>query len=380
MRLKINQLVKFMRVALVHDYLNQYGGAEKVLEAFLEIFPNAPIYTILYDKKIVDKFFSNKKIKTSFLQKIPFIKKHHRLFPPLMPLAVEKLDLSDYDLVLSDSAAFGKGVITRPNTLHICYCHTPIRYAWDDSHKYIREFSMKKFAKFFVPIFMNYLRLWDREAAYRVDKFICNSQFVAQRIKKYYKQEAEVIYPPVNIKNFGVVEFVENEKPYFLMVGRLLPYKRFDMAIEAFNKLELPLKIIGSGPEMKKLKKMANWNIEFLGEKNNEELKKYYQECQALIFPQEEDFGIVALEAMACGRPVIAYKGGGALESVIGGKTGMFFEEQTVESLVEAVKSFDASKFNSKIIYQHALKFDKENFKQKIKDFIDKYWKEFNKL
>ncbi|MCX6730145.1 MAG: glycosyltransferase, partial [Candidatus Portnoybacteria bacterium] len=367
------------------DYLNQYGGAEKVLEAFLEIFPDAPIYTLLYDKKIVNKFFSGKKIKTSFLQKLPFIRKHHRLFPPLMPLAVERLDLSDYDIVLSDSAAFGKGVITRPDTLHICYCHTPIRYAWDDSHKYVREFSMKKVAKFFVPIFMNYLRLWDREAAYRVDKFICNSGFVAQRIKKYYKQESEVIHPPVDTENFGLKDdetknTLKKNEEYFLMVGRLLPYKRFDMAIEAFNKLELPLKIIGNGPEMKKLKKMANWNIEFLGEKNNQELKKYYQNSQALIFPQEEDFGIVALEAMACGRPVIAYRGGGALESVLEGKTGVFFDEQTVDSLVDVVKGFNASKFDSKTIYQHALKFDKENFKKKIKAFIDKNYREFKGL
>lgn len=385
MHLKTNQLVKIMRVALVHDYLNQYGGAEKVLEAFLEIFPDAPIYTLLYDKRIVDKFFPKNKIRASFLQRMPFIKKHHRIFPPLMPLAVEKLNLSDYDLVLSDSAAFGKGVITKPETLHICYCHTPIRYAWDDSHKYIKEFSMFKLAKFFVPIFMNYLRLWDREAAYRVDKFICNSNFVAQRIKKYYKQESEVIYPPVDINNFGIIESVENpptslETSYFLMVGRLLPYKRFDMAIEAFNKLELPLKIIGSGPEMKKLKRMANWNIEFLGEKNNRELKEYYQNCQALIFPQEEDFGIVALEAMACGRPVIAYRGGGALESILEGKTGVFFDEQTVDSLVGAVKNFDAFKFNSKVIYQHALKFDKENFKKKIKKLINKNWKNFKNI
>ncbi|MFH1129678.1 MAG: glycosyltransferase [Patescibacteria group bacterium] len=374
-----------MKIALVHDYLNQYGGAEKVLEAFLEIFPDAPIYTLLYDKKIVDKFFPNKKIKVSFLQKLPFIRKHHRLFPPLMPLAVERLDLSDYDIVLSDSAAFGKGVITKPDTLHICYCHTPIRYAWDDSHKYVREFSMFKLAKFFVPIFMNYLRLWDREAAYRVDKFICNSSFVAQRIKKYYKQESEVIHPPVDTENFGIKKVIDGASPaksgvnYFLMVGRLLPYKRFDMAIEAFNKLELPLKIIGNGPEMRKLKKMSNWNIEFLGEKSNQELKEYYQNSRALIFPQEEDFGIVALEAMACGRPVIAYRGGGALESILEGKTGVFFDEQTVGSLIDAVKGFDGLKFNSGDIYQHALKFDKENFKQKIKEFIDKNYKEFKK-
>jgi len=367
-----------MKIALVHDYLNQYGGAEKVLEAFVEIFPDAPIYTLLYDKKIVNKFFPGKKILVSFLQKLPFIRKHHRFFPPLMPLAVEKLDLSEYDIVLSDSAAFGKGVITKPETLHICYCHTPIRYAWDDSHKYIREFSMPKLAKFFVPIFMNYLRIWDREAAHRVDKFICNSNFVAQRIKKYYKQDPEVIHPPVDTKSFGISPAKNGASPakdgvnYFLMVGRLLPYKRFDMAIEAFNKLELPLKIVGSGPEMRKLKKMANWNIKFLGELSGEKLKEYYQNCQALIFPQEEDFGIVALEAMACGRPVIAFRGGGALESILEGKTGVFFNEQSIDSLVGAIKKFDASKFNPQTIYQHALKFDKENFKKKVKDFIEK--------
>lgn len=371
-----------MRIALVHDYLNQYGGAEKVLEAFIEIFPDAPIYTLFYDQKIVDEFFPGKKIRASFLQKIPFIKKHHRIFPPLMPIAVEKFNLSDYDLVISDSAAFGKGVITNSKTLHICYCHTPTRYAWDDSHKYVKEFSMSKLAKIFVPIFMNYLRLWDKEAARRVDKFICNSKFVEQRIKKYYKQDAEVIHPPVDTEFFAPSN--EPVQDYYLMVGRLLPYKRFDIAIEAFNKLELPLKIIGKGPEMKKLKKMANWNIEFLGELAGEKLKEYYQNCQALIFPQEEDFGIVALEAMSCGKPIIAYRGGGALESVLEGKTGIFFNEQNTDSLVEAVKEFcllaSESKFNFAFIRNHAIKFDKEIFKKKIKDFIDKTWKEFKSL
>ena len=366
--------IKLMRVALIHDYLNQYGGAEQVLGSLTEIFPNAPIYTLLYDTEIVNKFFPDKKIRASFLQKIPFIKSHHRFFPPLMPMAVEKFDLSEYDLVISDSAAFSKGVITRPETFHICYCHTPIRYAWDDSHKYIREFSMPKLAKIFVPIFMNYLRLWDREASFRVDKFISNSNFVAQRIKKYYKQDATVIYPPVDVKAFYPSNKLADN--YFLMVGRLLPYKRFDIAIKAFNNLELPLKIIGNGPEAKKLKRMANWNIEFLGELNADRLREYYQNCQALIFPQEEDFGIVALEAMACGKPLIAYRGGGALESIKDGETGIFFDEQTIDSLVEAVKNFKLKKFNSKKIRQHALKFDKEIFKKKIKDFVEKSYYE----
>lgn len=378
-----------MKVALIHDYLNQYGGAERVLEALTEIFPAAPIYTLLYDDKIVQRYFPGKKIRASFLQKILFIKSHHRFFPPLMPIAVEKFDLSNYEIVISDSAAFAKGVITRPETLHICYCHTPIRYAWDDSHKYIREFSMPKLAKIFIPFFMNYIRLWDREASFRVDKFICNSNFVAQRIKKYYKQEATVIYPPVDTKEFYLSENKSagpeksrlnvgtNGAGYFLIVGRSLPYKRFDIAIKAFNVLEMPLKIIGDGPEIKKLNRMANWNIEFLGELNGDKLREYYQNCQALIFPQEEDFGIVALEAMACGKPVIAFRGGGALESVKERETGIFFDEQTIDSLVEAVKNFKPEKFNPQKIRAHALKFDKEIFKKKIKDFIEKSWEEF---
>lgn len=359
-----------MRVALVHDYLNQYGGAERVLESFTEIFPSAPIYTLVYDPaKISSGAFSDKKIKTSFLQKIPLAKSHHRIFPLLMPLAIEKFDLSKFDLVLSDSASFAKGIITRPETLHICYCHTPPRYAWDDSHKYIKEFALPSIAKIFVPFFMNYIRLWDREASFRVDKFICNSQFVAKRIKKYYNREAKIIYPPVDTKKFSPGSRISN---YFLMVGRLLAYKCFDIAIKAFNKLGVPLKIIGDGPERKRLEKIAEPNIEFLGELCGQELNKCYQNSQALIFPQEEDFGLVPVEAMACGRPVIAYRGGGALESVKEGETGIFFDEQTPEALIRAIKNFRADKFNPQKIRQQALKFDKEIFKKKIKDFIER--------
>jgi len=356
-----------MRIALVHDYLNQYGGAEKVLEAFTEAFPDAPIYTLVYDPDLVKRILPGKEIRASFLQKIPFAVSHHRLFPPLMPLAIEKFDFSDFDVVLSDSAAFAKGIITKPETIHICYCHTPIRYAWDDCHKYVREFNISFWIKPFVPLIMNYLRLWDRESAYRVDKFICNSKFVAKRIEKYYKVKATVIYPPVDTRWF----YPQGEaKDYFLMVGRLLAYKRFDLAIDAFNELEIPLKIIGTGPEFKRLKKMANWNIEFLGNVNSEDLRDYYQHCRALIFPQEEDFGIVALEAMACGRPVIAYRGGGALESVIEGETGIFFDEQTTHSLVGAIKKLGLYRFNSQKIRNHAERFDKNKFIQTIKNYI----------
>lgn len=358
-----------MRVALVHDYLNQYGGAERVLEAFTEIYPDAPIFTLIYDSKKMGDVFSEKKIYTSFLQRIPLAKSHHRIFPVLMPLAIEKFNLSDYDIVLSDSASFAKGLITRPETLHICYCHTPPRYAWDDSQRYIKEFGMFKLAKLFVPFFMNYIRLWDREASFRVDEFICNSKFVAQRIKKYYKREAKVIYPPVDIRQFEPGKRIST---YFLMVGRLLAYKHFDIGIEAFNKLELPLKIIGDGPERKRLEKLAGRNIEFLGELYSKDLEEQYQRCQALIFPQEEDFGLVPVEAMACGRPVIAYRGGGALESIKEGETGIFFDEQSPESLIQAVKNFRADRFSPLKIRSNALKFDKEIFKKKIKYFVEK--------
>ena len=373
-----------MRVALVHDYLNQYGGAERVLEALMEIFPHAPIYTLIYDPASLSKKkrinpFANKKIYTSFLQKIPLAKSHHRMFPLLMPIAIEQFDLSDYDLVLSDSASFAKGVIVKPDALHICYCHTPPRYAWDDSHKYIEEFNLPGIIKKAVPLFMNYIRLWDREASLRVDKFICNSKFVAKRIKKYYNQEAKVIYPPVDTKMFKKAKsgsaFLNSEN-YFLIVGRLLTYKRFDIAIKAFNKLGKILKIAGDGPERKKLEKMAKGNIQFLGEVFDNQLKNYYQNCQALIFPQEEDFGIVAIEAMACGKPVIAYKGGGAIKSVKEEKTGIFFNEQTVDSLVGAVKNFQSEMFDSQKIRRHALKFSKEKFKKQIKDFVEKSYYE----
>jgi glycosyltransferase involved in cell wall biosynthesis len=357
-----------MRVALVHDYLNQYGGAERVLEAFCQIFPQAPIYTLLYDRERTGRAFEGRRIQTSFLQKIPLLKSHHRPFLMLMPLAIEQFDLSQYDLVLSDSASYAKGVITQPKTLHVCYCHTPIRYAWDDSHKYIEEFGYPGLVKKVIPVFMNYIRLWDEQAAQRVDKFIANSQFVAKRIKKYYHQDSKVIHPPVKTNLFYLADRLDK---YFLMVGRFLPYKRFDLAIEAFNQLGLPLKIIGDGPEKKKLQKKAKKNIEFVGLVSDEELKDYYAHCQAFIFPQEEDFGITAVEAMAAGRPVIAYQAGGALEIVQAGITGLFFKEQTPAHLVETLRKFKTTDFDPNVIREKAMEFDQEKFKEKIKEFID---------
>ncbi len=358
-----------MKIALVHDYLVQYGGAERVLESFAEIFPQAHIYTIVSDKKIIKRSFSSKIIHTSFLQKNLLARRWHRLFPLLMPLAIEQFDFSQYDIVLSDSSSYAKGIITHPHTLHISYVHTPMRYAWDDCQKYTQDFGFPRWIKNMIPFAMNYLRIWDRISFSRVDKVIANSNFVAKRIKKYYHRSAQVIHPPVNIENFYVNS---QQKSYYLMVGRLIAYKRHDIAIKAFNQLGLPLKIIGRGPELKRLKKIANSNIEFLERVSDKELPHYYAQCQAFIFPQEEDFGIVAIEAMASGRPLIAFKGGDIVEHLENNKTGIFFEKQTPESIIKAVKKSQKINFNSAYIHSQALKFDKKIFQRKIKKYIEK--------
>lgn len=359
-----------MKIALVHDYLVQYGGAERVLEAFTEIWPYAPIYTLLHDPEAMHGKFADKRIYTSFLQRSRFARKHHRLFPPLMPVAIESFDFSQYDVVLSDSSSYAKGIITGPETLHISYVHTPMRYAWDDCQKYTEDFGWPRFIKKLVPFFMNPIRLWDKASADRVDCFIANSEFVRARIAKYYRKESVVIHPPVDVARFHVAAPGE-QKDYFLMVGRLIAYKRHDIAIEAFNRLKLPLKIIGRGPEFERLKKLAGPTIEFLGRVPDEELPKYYAECRAFVFPQEEDFGIVAEEAFASGRPVIAYRGGDIVEHLEPGKMGEFFGEQTADSLAAAVEKFQGQTYDSAYIRSRAERFDKALFKAKIRDSVE---------
>ncbi len=358
-----------MKIALVQDFLNQYGGAERVLEVLCEIFPDAPIYTLLYDEKATGYAFKDKEIHTSFLQKIPFSRTHHRIFPMLMPLAIEQFDLSYYDVILSNSASFAKGIITKPQTKHINYCMTPTRFLWDDSQRYIDEFRYPWPIKKLVPFFISYLRIWDKEAALRVDKFVANSNFVKTRIKKYYHTDADVIHPPVSTDKF----YISNQKDdYFLMVGRMVPYKRFDLAIKVFNAIGKPLKIVGDGPERRRLKKMAGKNIEFLGLISDYKMPEIYSRAQAVIFPQEEDFGIVPLEAMASGRPVIAYKGGGALETIIDNKTGIFFDQQSEIALAQAVGQYYQTDFDPDFIRSHARTFDKEIFKQRIRELVQK--------
>ena len=358
-----------MRIALVHDYLVQYGGAERVLECFSELFPYAPIYTLVYDPKAMHGVFANKDIRTSRLQKMRLARKYHRFFPPLMPLAAEEFDFSPYDVVLSDSASFAKGILTRPETLHISYVHTPMRYAWDDCQKYTQEFGFPRIVKKLVPFAMNAIRLWDKASADRVDHFIANSAFVARRIRKYYRKDATVIHPPVNVAVFSMKEKTGGE--YFLMVGRLIAYKRHDIAIRAFNALGLPLKIIGRGPEMRRLQKMAKGNIEFLGRVPEKDLPRYYAQCKAFLFPQEEDFGIVAIEAFAAGRPVIAYRGGDIVEHLTEGRNGIFFDTQTPEAIVDAVRRFHDADYDSDSIRTTAQSFDRDIFKRKIKQYVE---------
>src|SRR2546427_2644190 len=353
-----------MKVALVHDYLNQMGEAESVVITFHEIFPDAPIYTSIYDPQRVDPAFQKMDIRTSFMQKLPMVTKHHQPYLPFYPFAMESLDLRGYDLVLSSSSAFGKGVITRPETMHICYCHTPMRWCWNYD-EYVERERLGRVSRSILPFLMTGLRVWDQMSATRVDHFIANSPVVADRIQKYYRREAVVIPPPVEASRFTFDPTIMPDE-YFLIVSRFMPYKRIDLAIEACNRLQLPLVIIGSGRDENRLKSIAGPTIRFMGRLSDEEVLYYYAHCRAFILPGEEDFGITPLEAQASGRPVIAYAAGGALASVIESVTGTFFQKQTVESLVEVLESFDERRYDPQIIRNHALEFDKPRFHRRI--------------
>ncbi|PIT90481.1 MAG: glycosyltransferase family 4 protein [Candidatus Komeilibacteria bacterium CG10_big_fil_rev_8_21_14_0_10_41_13] len=365
-----------MKVALTHDHLFQIGGAEKVLLELHNIFPESPVYTLIHNPE-KSGLFNDLDIKTSFLQKLPFARNHFKWYLGLMPIAWEQLDFSDYDIVISSSSAFSKGILTPPNTLNISYCHSPTRYLWSDAHKYVEELKQPKVIKKLLPIMLNRLRTWDYTAAQRVDKFIANSEFVAKRIKKYYQRESTVIYPPVETDKFKISEELGN---YYVLVSRLRPYKKVDLAIKAFNKLHIPLKIIGGGEEITSLKKIAKDNIEFLGEASDQKRNEVISKALAFIHPQEEDFGIAAVEAMASGRPVIAYKSGGALETVQEGLSGKLFAEQSWEALAEAVLEFqkDLNNYDARAIKNHAENFSVNQFEKKMKDFVSQSWQEFS--
>ncbi len=360
-----------MKIAIVTDFLTQLGGAEKVLKVIHEIWPSAPVYTLIYDKEATHHQFYNYQIKTSFLQNFPFAKKYYRWFLPLMPKAIEKFDFSNYDLVFSISSAFSKGVIVPSKTKSVCYLLTPTRYLWIEPEEYLKNLrGLENLAKFFLPKIFDNLRKWDLKAIKRPDKIIAISKFIKERMEKYYHRLPEaIIYPPVEIDNFFISENLDN---YFLVISRPRYYKRIDLVIKAFSKLKIHLKIIGmSKKEGKNLCPEIKPNIEFLGYVSESEKAKYLSRCLALIHPQEEDFGITAVEAMASGRPVIAYKAGGALETVIDGLTGKFFDEQTWEALADTVIRFKPEEFDPEKIRLHAQKFSKERFKEEIIKFIE---------
>ena len=350
-----------MKVALVYDRVNKWGGAERVLLALHEMFPKAPLYTSLYDDKSAPWAKVFPKINTSFLQKLPFAKSNHEFLGALMPLAFESFDFSEYDLVISVTSEAAKGIITRPPTKHICICLTPTRYLWSGYDFYFKN----PFLRFFSKPVVEYLRSWDKIAAKRPDKLIAISSAVRNRIKKYYGLESEVIYPPVDIKK---INKDKRPKSYYLVVSRLVPYKKVELAVLAFNKLGLPLVIVGTGSEEFKLKFRAGRKIKFAGQVSEKVLEKYFVGAKALIMPQEEDFGLVAVEAQVRGVPVIAYKKGGVLDTVIGGKTGIFFEKQTTESLIQAIAKFQKMKFDPGVICKNAMKFSSERFKLKLID------------
>ena len=358
-----------MKVALVHDYLNQMGGAERVVLAFHELFPEAPLYTSIYDPGRVDSAFRNIDIRTSFMQKLPLVKKHHQPFLPLYPFAMERLDLRGYDLVLSSSSAFGKGVIPRPGTMHICYCHTPMRWCWNYD-EYVEREGLGRLPRAVLPFIITGLRVWDQTTAMRVDHFIANSPVVAERIAKYYRRESVVIPPPVEASRF-LFDPTTQPEDYFLIVSRLLPSKRIDLAIQACNALHVPLVIVGSGRDEQRLKQLAGPTIRFLGRLSDDEVLHYYAHCRALLLPGEEDFGIAPLEAQASGRPVIAYGAGGALASVVDGVTGKFFAAQTLESLSSTLAAFDEREYDPRTIRNHALEFDKPRFHRRMLQFIE---------
>lgn len=361
-------------MAIVHEYLTQFGGAERVLEALMELFPQAPVFTLVYDRAQANLTINERRLRTSFLQRLPGARRHYRYFPLLMPLAVEQFDFRRYDIVLSATHSFGKGIITGPRTLHLSYCFTPTRYAWDDSHRYIREFSRSAFFQGIAPVALSYLRLWDYYAAQRVDTYLTLSRYVAQRIRKYYHRPAIVLPPPVDVDRFTVHPTHEG---YYLIVSRLMPYKRIEVAIEACERLGRPLRVAGSGPEEELLRARAGRWTTFLGFVPDAALPALYGGARALLFPQEEDFGITPLEAAAAGKPTIAYKSGGALETIRPNITGIYFTEQTADSLMAAIQQFETGHWNPRAIRQHAEHFRRQLFMERLKGIVDDAWERF---
>lgn len=354
-----------MKVAVVHEYFCGWGGSEAVAMALHSLFPDAPIHTLVANPiHAREGPLAGVELHTSFIQRLPMSHRVYWAYYPLFPLAVEQLDLREYDLVISSSHGWVKNVLTRPGALHICYCHTPLRWAWEGVAPGGRLPGLLKLP---LSAFMHYVRMWDASAGPRIDQFVANSHEVARRIRRYYGREAKVVYPPIETDYFLPED---RDEEHFLVVSRLISYKRVDLAIEAFNRLRLPLKVVGAGRDLARLRKLAGPTVEVLGWQPKERVRELYAGCRALVLPGKEDLGMTALEAQSAGRPVIAYAAGGALETVINGVTGLFFNSQDVNALMDAVARFQGMTWDKQLTRRHALRFDRQVFLDRMEQII----------
>jgi glycosyltransferase involved in cell wall biosynthesis len=359
------------RVALVHDYLNQNGGAEKVLEAIHGLYPVSPVFTSIYAPELMPTEYRDWQIHVSFMQHLPFVHRHHQPYLLLYPKAFERFTFADYDLVLSSSSAFAKGVRVPRGVPHICYCHSPMRFVWDFD-RYAKRERMSPLARRMLPLLLSRMRQWDLATAQRVDHFIANSTTVAQRIKQFWNRDSEVIYPPVDTALISPAP-ADEVGDYYLLVSRLVPYKRFDIVIDAFNALGLPLKVVGTGRARADLERRAGPTIEFLGFVSDEEKHHLFSRCKAAIFPAEDDFGIAQVEVQAAGRPVIALGAGGALDTVVDGVTGVLFQPQTPDGVIAAVRRFETLEFLPGEITARAERFSRDRFEREITRIVDRH-------
>lgn len=357
-----------MRVALIHDCIIHIGGAERVLQNLHAVFPSAPIYTLISNEKIAQELLPGAVVHTSFAQHLPGSRRFFRAYFPVYPMAVESFDLSGFDVILSSSFAFAKGVLPPASACHVCYCYSPLRYLWSEYHFHRSTVFRQRWKRVLTDPFISHLRMWDRLSADRVDHFVAISTVTANRIAKCYRRDSTIIHPPVRVSSISPSK---TSGDYFLLVSRLMPYKRVDIAVRAFNELALPLKIVGTGPQMAELKRQSRGNVEFLGAISDSQLADCYSGCRAFVFPAIEDFGIVMVEAQAYGKPVIACGGGGAAEIVQDGETGVLFRAQTPEALMVAVKEFENLRFDEGRIREHAMQFDESVFRNRIREFVE---------
>ncbi len=363
-----------MKIAIIHDWLVELGGAEKVLESIINVFPDADVFSLVcsLSKKQLKMLGINKQVRTSFIQKLPMGMKNYRIYLPFMPMAIQQLDLSEYDLIISSSYCVAKGVLTGPDQLHICYCHSPVRYAWDLQGQYLKENGMDKGIKSFLArLVLNKIRDFDVRSSFAVDKYIANSTFIQRRILKFYRRESKIIFPPVDTSSFLLCE---DKDDYYITCSRLVPYKKIDLIVNAFRNMpEKTLLVIGQGPEYNHLTELLPDNVKLLGYVEYEALITYIQRAKAFVYAAQEDFGIVPVEAQACGTPVIGFGKGGLLDTVIDGVTGVYFTQQTIESIVEAVSRFESSKgmASAAEISWHARQFGSERFEAELSAYIE---------